>query len=205
MLALDREPFATRHEHGDARAPAQDLVDEARRGIEHVLAVVEHEQPFVGRERVGDPPAQREPHALFNRERFGDDDLDGRGVGGCELAKPHRRSARLEPTSRFARHPRLADPARPDERDETHRGDAFDDRRNQVVSTDEDVRRERHARGGATLGRARHGAALRTRSRRAAPAARATERAPARRRAVAGSRHTPEMLRRCGHVHGAQP
>jgi hypothetical protein len=154
VLAVDREPLAARHEHSDARTPAQDLVDEPRRGIQHMFATVEDEQPLLGREHLGDSPAQRHPRALLDGERFGHDDVDVRGIGGCELTEPHRRPARLDSTRRFAGDSRLADAARSDERDEPHGVEAFDDRRNEVVSTHEDVRSEWHARGAAALGRA---------------------------------------------------
>ncbi len=44
VLAADGEAFAARRQHRHGRRRRHDALDERRRGVDHVLAVVEHEQ-----------------------------------------------------------------------------------------------------------------------------------------------------------------
>ncbi len=75
MLAFDRETLSARHEHTHISASAQHCFGEARGGVQHVFAVVEHQQPVIGPEHLGDATSERHAGAFLDAEGLGDDDL----------------------------------------------------------------------------------------------------------------------------------
>jgi hypothetical protein len=122
-LGGDSKGLPARRQHLHVRAPAQDELDELTRGVEHVLAVVEHEQDLLRREELDDRVRQRPVGPLLHVERV----ADGRGDGGLgadrrELDETHavaetRRDRRREPV----REPGLADSTRSEEREDAPR------------------------------------------------------------------------------------
>jgi hypothetical protein len=88
LLALDGQRLAAGREHGEPGHRPQQPLGERRRRLDHVLAVVEHEQ---GRARVAGGPAQRlgdrVDHVAPGRRAHAEDGGHGRrGVG----ARGHR-------------------------------------------------------------------------------------------------------------------
>ena len=52
LFALELERFTAGRQDGDVRAPVEDGVDEVRAGVDQMLAVVENEEHFPGRQEV---------------------------------------------------------------------------------------------------------------------------------------------------------
>ncbi len=71
-LAAQREPLATRREHPDAGTGMGQRADELRRGVEHVLAVVDDEQQLLGAHEAGEARHRGQPGFGLETQRCGD-------------------------------------------------------------------------------------------------------------------------------------
>ncbi len=132
VLARHVERFPARGQHRDRRAALHDRVGERARVVEHVLAVVEHQEQLAHLQVLDDARRQRQAGMLHAAQR-GRDDLRHRVgvVGGRELAHPCTRGeARQHLCCDLHREPGLADAAGTSQRDQPcvvqQRGDACD-------------------------------------------------------------------------------
>ncbi len=126
-LVGDSQPFAAGGHNLDRRRGRQDGLDQIGCGVQHVLAVVKHQQPYSALQRGGHRlthcparllgDAQHCRYRVGHRRRIGD-----RG----QLEKPHPvREFVDQPPRGFQRQPGLADPAHPGQRHQPmslHRG-----------------------------------------------------------------------------------
>ena len=123
----DAESFATGGHNLDRCRGREDCLDQIGGGIQHVFAVVEHQQPH--------PALQGGGHALGHAEAglLGDAQHRGHRVGHRsgivdrgQLEKPHPVGKLIDqPPRDFERQPGLADPTHPGQRDQPmtlHRG-----------------------------------------------------------------------------------
>ena len=131
------ERLAARRQHAQPRAGRQQRADDVARGVEQVLAVVDHQQagPVAEQRRAGgqdvardDVQVQRRGERVRDRGGVGDrgEQHDGRGVG---------------PRRDLQRDPGLTDPARPDDRHQPVRGEQPVQGRYLLLAADEPRRR----------------------------------------------------------------
>jgi hypothetical protein len=100
-LAVAAEGHAARREHGQARAGAEERVGQRGAALEHVLAVVEHEEGAPAPDGVGDRARQRVSGGRAHAERRGDGRRDvGVGGQGRELHPPDPSRERRRPAAR---------------------------------------------------------------------------------------------------------
>jgi hypothetical protein len=147
-LGLQGERFAAGGEHGDAWAVRRQAPDE-RRGIQHVLAVVQHEQQVLGQEEALDRLLGRLAGQHDDPERADDRRRDV--LGPLHRGKRHEPRAVFElplgRARRLQREPRLANAARPGECQQPYRliDHACGDGRDLALTTDRRVGWGRHA------------------------------------------------------------
>ena len=153
MLAGDAEHGTARHEHGQPRCGGEQLREETGRG-EQLLEVVQHEQDLRVRERC------RQRLVLRQQQRLRDRPLDERGIlDRCERREDGPVGELLPvPARGLERETRLADPARPGQRDQPDVVAA--QRRPQLVelriAADERRGRDRERRAPPAHGRRAH-------------------------------------------------
>ena len=94
-------------------ARSQDRLDEIRRGVENVFAVVEHQEPPPARERVGDARRHREPGRRYQPHRGGNGVRYRVRITHRRAARPttHHRDTPRPPGRRLHRQAGLAHPA----------------------------------------------------------------------------------------------
>ena len=118
-LPRQGEPFPARREHGGGRAGREEALGELGHGVDDVLAVVEHQKRAPAGEPADDRRLQGLLRPLGHAERGGDGLRNRVVAGGHEVdergACRERRRGLLD---HRRREPRLADPARPGQRDE---------------------------------------------------------------------------------------
>jgi hypothetical protein len=147
LLAGDAQPFLARRHDADVRAAGEHVVDQLGHRVENVFAVVEEERELGVAEHRRDACSEPSGGTTFDRQRRGDG-VDGRFVGRRgELAHHHRsaRPRREQSVSELDEQPRLADPARADERDEAVLADRRDQLSDEHVAPDQ----RRHGNGEA--------------------------------------------------------
>ena len=118
MLVGDPQPFAAGGQDPHRRRLRQDGLDQIGGGVEHVLAVVEHQQPDPALQRGGHTlahglarllgDAQHRGHRVGHRRRIGDRGQFEQPDAVRELVGQPRRD--------FGRQAGLADPAHPGQR-----------------------------------------------------------------------------------------
>ncbi len=79
-LTSDAQRFATRGQDVERRAPSQQLVDQWTHATEHVLAVVEQDEPVELAQPLGQGVDDRSPELLADTERLGQFGRDAFGV-----------------------------------------------------------------------------------------------------------------------------
>ena len=127
-LALHAERHPARRDHPGAGCGGEHVGGSSRGGVEHVLAVVEHQQVRDGREVLTDGGTGVHPLADLDAEGERDGVDDGPGVAGCrEVDEGHRQPERghagVRVGERLDDQPGLADPARPDRGDQAVLGE----------------------------------------------------------------------------------
>ena len=139
LLAVDREPLAAGGEEADVRARLDDLLREVARGVEQVLAVVEHEEQVLRPEVLDDALRQVHARAARHRERRRDDLGQGVGAVCCrELAEPGTvRVVGEHLRGDLHGEARLADAADTGERDHRRRTQRVGDLAELLVAADE--------------------------------------------------------------------
>ena len=143
LFALQLERFTAGRQDGDVRAPVEDRVDEVRAGVDQMLAVVENEEHFPGREEVdellrgtaglGSERQAREAHG------GGCDPAHGTGIGDRRqvreedpVREPFELAARC-----FDGESRLSTAADADERDQMIRREMPPNRGEVCIPADE--------------------------------------------------------------------
>ena len=148
-LAADSQSLAARGEEPQRRAAAQQVLGDLGGRRDHVLAVVEHDQHLPVTDQLGEPARVRKRRARPRSRR-------GRRPGSPTGASSTRQPPNSRSVGLGARHlqrePRLADPARPDERDEPMLGEQLHEVAQLGVAADQ--RCQRFGNGRATFGAA---------------------------------------------------
>ncbi|MDD7942846.1 hypothetical protein PHK61_30980 [Actinomycetospora lutea] len=120
MLADHAERFAAGRKHRDPGAAADDVHDERGRLLDHVLAVVQHQQQLLGAQVLDEPGGRRQAGALCDPQRGAHGVDHGGGVadrGQLDQGRAVRELARPQ-RSRMPREQGLADAAGAHERHE---------------------------------------------------------------------------------------
>jgi hypothetical protein len=90
LLTVDAEPLPARRQHRHVGAARHDGLDESRRPVQHVLAVVDHQQQLADPQVVDDGLLDRQVRSLLDAQGRGHRMTDRAAVGqGGELAEPH--------------------------------------------------------------------------------------------------------------------
>ena len=71
LLAVDAQRFPTGREHARCRVSADDCLRESRRRVDHMLAIVEHQQQGAARGGSRDPPRRDVADAEIEPDRGG--------------------------------------------------------------------------------------------------------------------------------------
>ncbi len=139
LLAADSQHLPAGRQHRDPGAVRDDRLGQPGGVVEHVLAVVQHQQQL--------PPAQILDHGLLDRQPVPATDPQRRRHGvadraavrqGCQFTPPHPvgEPGRLVPGDLLGQ-PGLADPARPGQRDQRRPAERRRHQRDLVAPPDE--------------------------------------------------------------------
>ena len=154
LLAVDAEPLPAGRQHAHVLAAAEDRVGEVGGDVEHMLAVVEHDQAVASAEVIEDAVERRHAGPRNHAERTRHD-LEDRflRVRGGELAQPHTVAGIRQHLGRDAqREARLPDTADAGERHESVRAHEGGHCLDLVVAPDE-ARQLRRQVGGIRVER----------------------------------------------------